>query len=269
MDEPAPRDPDDVLISRRVDAPFAHLGEISRFVGRFFWEVVQPPYNVTEVVRLTYELGVKTLPLITLTGLITGLVFTQQSRPSLASFGAESWLPSLVATGIVRSLAPLITALLCAGKIGSSIGAELSSMKVTEQIEALEVSAVDPYRYLVVTRTVATTVSIPILTAYFGLVAFCGAYANVALGDGMSWVAFIKSAFSVLELLDVFGAAMRAVAFGFTIGIVSARAGFLAGAGTRGVGRAANAAVVQAMIVIFLEEIFIVQILTALRALGA
>ena len=265
MAEKPPASRADTLIAPGIDAVLARVGDTSTFVLRFFWEVLRPPYLANEIIRLCYELGVKTLPLVTLTGGITGLVFTQQSRPSLATFGAESWLPSLVTTSLVRSLAPLITALLCAGKVGSSIGAELSSMKVTEQIEALEVSAVDPYRYLVVTRTLATTVMLPVLTAYFAVIGYMGAFANVAVADGMSFTAFNQSAFSVLDMWDMFGAVLRAVTYGFTIGIVASLAGFRAGQGTRGVGRAANTAVVQAMVTIFLEEMFIVQLLNLLR----
>ncbi|MEL6342761.1 MAG: ABC transporter permease [Myxococcota bacterium] len=257
--------PPDRLISPRIDAPLARLGETGKFVGRFFLEVVRPPYHISEVIRLCVELGVKTLPLVTLTGAITGLVFTQQSRPSLATFGAESWLPSLVTTSLVRSLAPLITALLCAGKVGSSIGAELSSMKVTEQIEALEVSAVDPYNYLVVPRTLATTLMIPVLTAYFAIVGYLGSWVNVRVVDGMSLIAFNQAAFSVTDMVDVGGALFRALTYGFTIGIIASMAGFYAGQGTRGVGRAANAAVVQAMVTIFIEEMMIVQLLNAIR----
>lgn len=263
MDEDTPAS--DRLISPRIDAALGRLGETGAFIGRFFWEMLRPPFHISEVIRLSYELGVKTLPLVTMTGAITGLVFTQQSRPSLATFGAESWLPSLVTTSLVRSLAPLITSLLCAGKIGSNIGAELSSMKVTEQIEAIEVSAVDPYKYLVVTRTLATTLIMPILTAYFAVVGYLGAYANVGVSDGMSFVAFNQSAFSVLDTVDVAGALLRAVSFGFTIGIVASMAGFYAGQGTRGVGRAANTAVVQSMFAIFIEEVFIVQLLNLIR----
>src|SRR3569833_941772 len=127
------------------------------FVIRFFKEAFVPPFHFKEFIRQCYNIGYKSLALISITGFITGLVFTKQSRPSLADFGATSWLPSLVAIAIIRALAPLVTALICAGKVGSNIGAELGSMIVTEQIDAMEVSAIDPYKYLVVTRVAATT----------------------------------------------------------------------------------------------------------------
>jgi phospholipid/cholesterol/gamma-HCH transport system permease protein len=255
---------DETLIGPVIDRRLAEVADNARFAGRFFVEVFRPPLHLREVLRLCHDVGVKTLPLVLLTGFITGIVFTKQSRPSLVSFGATSWLPSLVSIGLIRSLAPLVTALLCAGKIGSSIGAELGSMKVTEQIEAMEVSAIDPFRYLVVTRTLATTMMIPVLTCYFAIVGLLGSFLNVYTNEGTAPAAFLDSAFSDIGWIDVGGAGLRALAFGFTIGIVSCREGFRTGRGTQGVGRAANAAVVKSMLIIFLEEVAIVQLLTAL-----
>ncbi|MGZ3959489.1 MAG: MlaE family ABC transporter permease, partial [Flavisolibacter sp.] len=162
------------FISKKTDEFFASIADAFGFMGRFFKEVFKPPFEGNEIIRQCYDVGAKSLPLIAVTGLITGLVFTKQSRPSLAEFGATSWLPSLVAVAIVRALAPLVTALICAGKVGSNIGAELCSMKVTEQIDAMEVSAINPYKYLVVTRVLATTLMIPLLMCYTGIIALLG-----------------------------------------------------------------------------------------------
>ncbi len=255
------------LISHRIDHWLGQVAEAWSFAVRFVRWVVQPPFHVDEVLRQCHEVGVKTLPLITLTGVITGIVFTQQSRPSLAAFGATSWLPSLITLALVRSLAPLVTALICAGKVGSSIGAELGSMKVTEQIEAMEVSAINPFKYLVVTRTVASTLMTPVLTSYFGLVAFIGAYINVRGNEGTSMAAFIQGGFSTMDLLDVLAAVCRALVFGFIVGLISCHAGYTASRGTQGVGRAANAAVVRSMLAVFISEVLIVQIITLLRTL--
>ena len=138
------------LITKKIDDFFIGLYSGFQFALRFFKEVFKPPYEFKEIIKQCYEVGYKSLGLITLTGFITGLVFTKQSRPSLSEFGASSWLPSLVAIAIIRALAPLVTALICSGKVGSQIGAELGSMKVTEQIDAMEVSATNPFKYLVV-----------------------------------------------------------------------------------------------------------------------
>src|SRR5881398_2524579 len=163
----------------KIESFFLQIYNAFAFVMRFFKEAFVPPFHFKEFVRQCFNVGYKSLALISVTGFITGLVFTQQSRPSLADFGATSWLPSLVAIAIIRALAPLVTALICAGKVGSNIGAELGSMKVTEQIDAMEVSATNPFKFLVVLRVLATTLMLPMLMCYTGFVAMMGAYLNV------------------------------------------------------------------------------------------
>ena len=207
----------------------------------------------------------RSVPLITLTGFIVGVVFTKQSRPSLEDFGATSWLPSLIGIAIVRALGPLVTALICAGKVGSSIGAELGSMKVTEQIDAMEVSAINPFKYLVVTRVLATTITIPILSLYCSFVGLYGSYVNVHTEEASSLISFYQSAFSSINFLDIFTSVFKAIVYGFTIGIVGTFKGFNATQGTRGVGKAANQAVVLAMFLIFIEELVIVQVANWIR----
>lgn len=253
------------VISKRVDNVFLDLNEAFQFVMQFFKQVFLPPYEFKEVIRQCYEVGYKSLPLIALTGFITGLVFTKQSRPSLAEFGATSWLPSLVAIAIIRALAPLVTSLICAGKVGSNIGAELGSMKVTEQIDAMEVSAVNPYKFLVVTRVLATTFMIPLLMCFTGLVAMLGSYINVHQFEETSFTAFFKLAFEKISFLDIFSSLVKGLVYGFTIGIVGCYKGFNASNGTQGVGKAANSSVVMSMFLIFVEEILIVQITNTLR----
>ena len=125
---------------------FEDTGNVSLFIGRFFKEILKPPFQINEFFRQCYAIGYKSLPLVSITGFIMGLVLTIQSRPTMTKFGAESWLPSMVSLSLIREIAPVITALICAGKIASGIGAELGSMKVTEQIDAMEVSAVNPHK---------------------------------------------------------------------------------------------------------------------------
>jgi phospholipid/cholesterol/gamma-HCH transport system permease protein len=130
------------------------IADVYKFIVRFFRSALVPPYEWREIGNQCYAQGNQSLFLITFTSFLAGVVFTKQSQPSLASFGAESWLPSLVSQAVVRSLGPLITGLICAGKLGSNMGAELGSMQVTEQIDAMEVSGTRPFSYLVVTRIV-------------------------------------------------------------------------------------------------------------------
>ncbi len=238
-----------------------------RFVLRFFRELSRPPFHGHEVAMRCYEVGVRSLPLITLTGFVTGFVFTKQSRPSLAVFGATSWLPSLITIAMVRALAPLITALICAGKVGSGIGAELGSMRVTEQIEAMEVSAINPFKYLVVTRTLATTLMVPALSLYCSLVGLLGSYLNVYTHEATSVSSYLKSGFSSISFLDLGSSVFKALVYGFTIGIISCYKGYNATSGTQGVGRAANGSVVLSMFVIFIEEVQIVQVVNWIRDL--
>lgn len=241
------------------------LGDVARFVGQFFKEVFQPPYEFKEVVRQCYEVGVRSLPLISLTGFITGIVFTNQSRPSLAEFGATSWLPSLIAIALVRALAPLVTALIAAGRVGSNIGAELGSMRVTEQIDAMEVSATNPFKFLVVTRVLATTFMLPTLMVYTVFVGLLGAFVNVSQNEATSFFTFISDVFEAISFLDVFASLIKTFVFGFTIGMVGCYKGYNSSKGTEGVGKAANSAVVTTMFLVFIEELLSLQIVNAIR----
>ena len=253
------------VITKKIDSFFIGLNDALQFVLRFFKEVFRPPYEFREIIRQCYEVGYRSLFLITLTGFITGLVFTKQSRPSLSQFGATSWLPSLVAIAIIRALAPLVTALISAGKVGSNIGAELGSMKVTEQIDAMEVSAVNPFKFLVVSRVLATTLMVPMLMCYTGFVGMLGAYLNVHQNEMTSFISFFQAAFDQISFLDIFSSLVKSIVYGFTIGIVGCYKGFHATNGTEGVGRAANASVVLSMFLIFVEEILLVQITNSFR----
>src|SRR5687767_2156928 len=178
------------------------IAEIYRFVIRFFKVALMPPYEGKEILRQCFMVGNKSLFLITFTAFLAGIVFTKQSRPSLASFGAESWLPSLVSQAVIRSLGPLITGLICAGKLGSNIGAELGSMQVTEQIDAMEVSGTRPFSYLVVTRVVAATLMLPILVMYADGVALLGSYVMVHSFNDTGFVLFFNEVTESINYLD-------------------------------------------------------------------
>jgi phospholipid/cholesterol/gamma-HCH transport system permease protein len=246
-------------------AIFITLYDVCQFIFRFFKEGFLPPYEGKELMRQCYNIGYRSLLLISTTGLITGLVFTKQSRPSLAEFGATSWLPSLVAIALLRTLSPLLTALIAAGKVGSSIGAELGSMRVTEQIDAMEVSATNPFKFLVSTRVLASTITIPVLTFYTALVGMLGALLNVTLNEGTSAKAFFQSSLQSITFLDITASTIKAVIFGFTIGMVGCYQGYNSSKGTEGVGKAANSAVVIGMFMIFLEEVISVQFFALFR----
>ena len=253
------------LISRKADNFFRDIYSIYKFIARFFIESFRRPFEGKEILRQCYEIGYRSLPLITLTGFITGIVFTKQSRPSLATFGASSWLPSLISIAIIRALAPLVTALITAGKVGSNIGAELGSMKVTEQIDAMEVSATNPFKFLVVTRITASTLMQPVLMLYSGFVGMMGSFINVYANEQTSFTAFFENAFTTISFLDIFASFFKSVLFGFTIGVTGCYQGYHAQNGTQGVGKAANTAVVVSMFLVFIEELVVVQFVNAIR----
>jgi phospholipid/cholesterol/gamma-HCH transport system permease protein len=253
------------LISKKTDHFFVGIYGIFRFVGRFFKELSRSPFEGNELVRQCYMVGYRSLPLITVTGFITGIVFTKQSRPSLAEFGATSWLPSLVAIAVIKALAPLVTALICAGKVGSGIGAELGSMKVTEQIDAMDVSGANAFKFLVVSRVLATTLMLPVLMMYAALVGMMGSFMDVHFVEQTSFVTFFTNAFKKITFIDFASSVIRAFVYGFTIGIVGCFKGYNTEQGTQGVGKSANLAVVISMFLIFIEEIVIVQMVNWLR----
>lgn len=239
---------------------FNDTGKFTIFTGRFFKELVRPPFEIREFIRQCYFIGYKSLPLVGITGFIMGLVLTLQSRPTLAEFGAESWLPGMVALSLIREIAPVITALICAGKIASGIGAELGSMKVTEQIDAMEVSAINPYKYLVVTRVLACTLMVPVLVVFADAVGIYGGYVGINIHSDVTLFRFFSQVLDSLDFLDIIPATIKTFFFGFFIGMIGCYKGYTAANGTESVGKAANSAVVAASLTIFIIDMLAVQI---------
>lgn len=239
---------------------FDDIGKVSLFVIRFFKEVFKPPYELKEFIKQCYTIGYKSLPLVTITGFIMGLVLTLQSRPTLTKFGAESWLPGMVALSLIREIAPVITALICAGKVSSGIGAELGSMKVTEQIDAMEVAAINPFKYLVITRILATTLMVPLLVIYADGIGMLGGWIGVNMHSDINASRYIAKVFESLAFIDILPATIKTFFFGFFIGMIGCYKGFTAANGTESVGKAANSAVVTASLTIFIIDMLAVQI---------
>ena len=239
---------------------FCDVGNILLFTKRFFKELAYPPFETKEFIKQCYIIGYKSLPLVAITGFIMGLVLTLQSRPTLADFGAESWLPGMVALSLIREIAPVVTALICAGKISSGIGAELGSMKVTEQIDAMEVSAINPYKYLVVTRILAATLMVPILVVFADGIGIVGGFVGVNIHSDVNMVRYISQVFESLDFIDIVPATIKTFFFGFFIGMIGCYQGFTASNGTESVGKAANAAVVYASLAVFIIDMLAVQI---------
>lgn len=239
---------------------FEEISQITLFTVRFFKEVFKPPYEFKELVKQCYLIGYKSFPLIAITGFIMGLVLTIQSRPTLAEFGAESWLPAMVAVSIVREIGPVITALIFAGKVGSGIGAELASMKVTEQIDAMEVSGINPFKYIVITRVVAATLMLPVLVIVSDVISLYGAYIGVNLKGDVSLHLFFLQVIGKLSFMDIFPAVIKTFFFGLFIGLISCYKGYNADKGTEGVGKSANSAVVFGSLAVFIIDMIAVQL---------
>lgn len=239
---------------------FVNVSHFTMFTSRFFIEVVKPPYEFNEFFKQSYLIGYKSLPLVGTTGFIMGLVLTIQSRPTLVDFGAESWLPAMVSVSIVREIGPVITALICAGKVGSGIGAELASMRVTEQIDAMEVSGINPFKYLIVTRVLSTTLMLPILTIFNDAISMLGSFAGVNIKGDVSFQLFFAQALAKISYMDVFPSLIKTFFFGLAIGLIAVYKGYYSNKGTEGVGKAANSSVVLASLMVFIIDIIAVQI---------
>jgi phospholipid/cholesterol/gamma-HCH transport system permease protein len=246
--------------TENVNNFLTEVAGIFLFISRTVKETFSRDFEFREFLRQCFQIGYKTLPLITITGIIMGLVLTIQSRPVLVNFGAVSMLPGMVAVSLIREMGPVITALICAGKIGSGMGAELGSMKVTEQIDAMEVSSTNPMRFLVVTRVLAATLMIPILILYADALGIIGSWAGANIKGNVTFVLFFSQAFSHVGFLDFIPAFVKSFFFGAVIGFVGCYKGYTAGRGTESVGIAANSAVVLSSLLVIIVDMIAVQI---------
>ena len=236
------------------------IADVFLFITRIINETFSRDFEFKEFLRQCYQIGYKSLPLVSITGAIMGLVLIIQARPTLVRFGAVNMLPGMVAVSLIREMGPVITALICAGKIGSGIGAELGSMKVTEQIDAMEVSSINPMRYLVVTRVWAATLMIPLLILYADVLGIFGSWAGANIKGDVTFALFFSQAFSHVDFIDFIPAFIKSFFFGAVIGLVGCYKGYHAGRGTESIGVAANSAVVLASLLVIVVDMIAVQI---------
>lgn len=237
-------------------------------VGRFFeilWRVLawtpRPPYDPRELVRQMVKVGVDSLPVVLLTALFTGAVMALQTFATLKRFHAESYVGSLVALSMVRELAPVIASLLIAGRCGSAMGAELGTMRVTEQIDALEVLATDPVHYLIVPRVWATVLTLPLLIVVGDAIGIAGGYLVSVVYFGANPVSYMENTFQFMDLGDVTSGLIKAAAFGLIIAVVGCQKGYFTSGGAEGVGRSTTRAVVLASIAILISDFFLTKVL--------
>jgi len=240
---------------------FEWFGNLALFCGRLIRSAVTPPYEIREFVHQFDELGSKSLPLVALAGAATGVVLTLSTRDSLIRFGAKSFLPAVVIFSIIKESGPIITALVVSGRAAAGIGAELGAMKVTEQVDAMEASAVNPYKFLVATRVLACMLMLPLLTI---VADFCGiitGWIANALVEPITLKLFLTQGLKDANFTDLLPSTLKTVVFGFIIGMVGCFQGMRARGGTAGVGRAATSAVVLSSLFVILADVVLVRLI--------
>jgi phospholipid/cholesterol/gamma-HCH transport system permease protein len=242
-------------------SPLSAVGDAAVFAMRAARELFRPPYEFRESIRQLYELGFKSAPLIAVSGVAIGVVLSMHTRASLQRFGAESMIPAGLAIALVRETGPLTAGLLLSGRLGAGIGAELGAMRVTEQIDALEASAVDSFHYLVVTRVIACIIALPILTTLMNFTGILGGFLAETAATGMALNLYFNRAFSLIDITDYVPATLKTMVFGFIIATTSSYLGFTTDSGTEGVGRASTSSVVLSSILIILANVLLVRII--------
>jgi phospholipid/cholesterol/gamma-HCH transport system permease protein len=240
---------------------FEWFGNLGMFCGRLVRSALTPPYEVREFVHQIDELGSKSLPLVALAGSATGVVLALSTRDSLIRFGAKSFLPAVVVFSIIKESGPIITALVVSGRAAAGIGSELGAMRVTEQIDAMEASGVNPYRFLAATRVFACMLVLPLLTLVSD---FCGivmGWVANAAAEPISLQLFIHDGFKNVTFNDFLPPTLKTIIFGLLIGVVACFQGMHATGGTEGVERAATSSVVLASLFIILADVLLVHLI--------
>ncbi len=237
---------------------FGELGAFSWNVGKAMFSL---PFEWSEFLHQVDAAGSKSLPLVALAGAATGVVMSLQSRASLVRFGAKSMLPTVLVFSIIKEMGPIITALVASGRIGAGIGAELGSMKVTEQIDAMEASAVNPYKYLAATRILACIVVLPLLTLAADAAGFLMGWVANTLTEPISLQLFVNSGMNGVTFSDFLPPTLKTAVFGLIIGTVSCFQGMRTKGGTEGVGRSATSSVVLSSLFIILADVLLVRLI--------
>lgn len=235
----------------------AELGSVLLLVCSTFKQMVLPPYEVRNTFKQMLEIGVRSLPVVLITAVFTGMVFALQTYTGFKRFGAESLVGSVVALSMTRELGPVLTSLIVAGRAGAAMAAELGTMRVTEQIDALETLATNPVSYLIVPRFLAGITMLPALTIISDIIGILGGYTITVGLFGTSSTVYWKQTWNFMELNDIYSGLMKACFFGASIAIVSCYKGFYTAGGAEGVGRATTGAVVLSSMTILISDYFL------------
>ncbi|HYH47482.1 MAG TPA: ABC transporter permease [Thermoanaerobaculia bacterium] len=250
-----------MTLPRPIERFFQEIGRFVEMVGRVFAWTPRPPYDWRELLRQMVKVGVDSVPVVLLTAMFTGMVMALQTFTVLRRFNAESYVGSLVALSMVRELSAVLSGLIVAGRAGSAMGAELGTMRVTEQIDALEVMATDPVHYLVVPRVWAATIMLPLLVVLANAIGIFGGYLVSVVLMGANPVSYMDNTFQFMDLNDLISGLIKAGVFGFLIAAIGCMQGFYTTGGAEGVGRSTTKAVVVASIAILISDFFLTRLL--------
>lgn len=242
-----------------MNNPFEVAGEVSLFAFRAITGLFRRPFEGDEIRRNLAEIGARSLPLVIASGFALGAVLTLHTRSTLVMFGAAAWIPTVQALAFFLEIGPLVTGLLVAGRVGSGIGAVLSNMRATEQIDAIESLSIDSFKFLVVPRIIACTLALPILTLFLDFSGLLGGFLSEYAASRVSFRLYITQSFASLEWSNFLAPTLKTAVFGFAIGAVSSFLGYTTNEGTQGVGRAATRSVVVSSLLIILLDVLLIK----------
>ncbi len=240
---------------------FEKIGMLVLFIGRSVWHIFAPPYFAGQFGRQLVSIGFYSLPVVGLTALFTGMVLALQSYTGFSRFNAESAIAGVVVLSVTRELAPVLAGLMVAGRVGAAIAAEIGTMRVTEQIDALTTLSVNPFKYLIAPRVLAGTLTLPILVLLGDIIGVLGGYVVAIYNLGFSPGSYLSQTWDILEPMDVISGLVKAGVFGFIVTIMGCYHGFHSERGAQGVGAATTNAVVSSSILILIFNYIITQVL--------
>ena len=241
------------------------VGRIAMFTATATSHCVRPPFYPSLIARQMLDIGYYSLPVVGLTALFTGMVLALQSYTGFARFSAEGAVATVVVLSVTRELGPVIAGLMVAGRIGASMAAEIGTMRVTEQIDALSTLATNPFKYLVAPRLIAGLTMLPLLVLVADVIGVLGGYPVGAYKLGFNPAAYLKRTFDYLEFVDVFSGVVKAAVFGFMISLLGCYHGYNSEGGAQGVGRATTNAVVSSSIMLLILDYILTEIFFAAR----
>jgi phospholipid/cholesterol/gamma-HCH transport system permease protein len=246
-------------LGRMTLALLALIGAVTSFAAQAIAQGCRPPYYRQQILRQMMDIGYYSLPVVGLTAIFTGMVLALQSYTGFARFSAESAIPQVVVVSLTRELGPVLAGLMVAGRVGAAMAAEIGTMRVTEQIDALTTLSTNPFRYLVAPRLLAAMVTLPLLVLVADLIGILGGYLVAVYKLDFNDLTYLKNTLDYLQVQDVLSGVVKAAVFGFLIALMGCYHGYHSRGGAQGVGAATTSAVVSASVLILTFNYFITE----------